>query len=293
MKNAKFLKKMRAGNADSGPLIRRRRREVALVNNLTHAHLFCMTLNLRLTYDFERFFYRVIGGEECPLWSCHRERREEISHKGNDTDRRIARPESGLQCIIFYNQMEKGYQPLLKKTAKLSFTNAAFIPDTPAGSLALAVSNNGLARLFFCARESFINFLADHDLAEDSPADGLLGEAVRQVSEYFAGQRKVFILPLDLAGQSPFREQALRQCSRIPFGQVITYGQLAARAGNPNAARAAGGAMANNPIALVIPCHRVVGSDRGLHGFSSPGGLRTKAVLLRHEGVSVEEERVK
>lgn len=198
-----------------------------------------------------------------------------------------------IYFFIFYNQIVKGNETLLIKTAKPSFTRAAFIPETPAGALALAVSGKGLARLFFCNRDGYIHFLVDHDLAEGSQADGLLGEAVRQVSEYFDGQRKVFDLPLDLSGQSPFREKALRQCARIPFGQTITYGELANRAGHPKAARAAGGAMANNPIALVIPCHRVVGSDRGLHGFSSPGGLGTKAILLRHEGVSVEQERVR
>ncbi|MBM3137338.1 MAG: methylated-DNA--[protein]-cysteine S-methyltransferase, partial [Chloroflexi bacterium] len=135
-------------------------------------------------------------------------------------------------------------------------------------------------------------FLLDHDLVEGNAETGLLGEAVRQVREYFNGDRKEFDLPLDLDGQSPFRMKALRECAQIPFGQTLTYGELALRAGNQKAARAAGGAMANNPIALVIPCHRVVGSDRGLHGFSSPGGLGTKAILLGHEGVQIKKEKV-
>ena len=168
----------------------------------------------------------------------------------------------------------------------------AFLDETPAGSLAVGISEKGLARLFFCDREGYIHFLADNDLPEDNPTEGLLGEVFREIREYFLGDRKSFDLPLDLSGQSVFREKALRECARIPFGQVVTYGELAARAGNPNAARAAGGAMANNPIALVIPCHRVVGSDKALHGFSSPGGLTTKAILLRHEGIKIESERV-
>ena len=118
-------------------------------------------------------------------------------------------------------------------------------------------------------------------------------EAIRQVEEYFKGKRSKFDLPLDLAGQTPFRTKVLRECARIPFGRVLTYGELAGKAGSPKASRAAGGAMAHNPIALIIPCHRVVGSDKGLHGFSSPGGLKTKAILLSHEGVAVEHERVK
>ncbi len=171
-------------------------------------------------------------------------------------------------------------------------TSAVFVPETPAGSLALAVSKKGLACLFFCNHEDYVHFLADNDVAESDPNEGMLGEAVKQVHEYFRGERKAFDLPLDLDGQSPFRKKALKECAKIPFGRTITYGELAGRAGNAKAARAAGGAMANNPIALVIPCHRVVGSDRGLHGFSSPGGLGTKAILLRHEGVNIQNQMV-
>jgi methylated-DNA-[protein]-cysteine S-methyltransferase len=171
-------------------------------------------------------------------------------------------------------------------------TSAAFIPETPAGSLALAVSGNGLACLFFCDRESYVHFLVDNDLAEGDPNTGLLGDTVRQIREYFLGTRRLFDLPIDLEGQPPFRKKVLSECAQIPFGQIITYGELAGKAGSPKAARAAGGAMANNPIALVIPCHRVVGSDHRLHGFSSPGGLGTKAILLRHEGIDVQMEMV-
>ena len=102
-----------------------------------------------------------------------------------------------------------------------------------------------------------------------------------------------FDLPLDLTGQTHFRTKVLHECAKIPFGRVLSYADLAGKAGSPNASRAAGGAMAHNPIALVIPCHRVVGSDRGLHGFSSPGGLKTKAILLTLEGIAVEKEHVK
>lgn len=181
---------------------------------------------------------------------------------------------------------------LMKNRMNKVLVAAAFMSNTPAGSLALAVSEKGLAQLFFCDRDGYVHFLADHDLPEGDPETGLLGEALGQVRDYFIGSCKSFDLPLDLDGQSPFRMKALLECARIPFGHIITYGDLASRAGNPRAARAAGGAMANNPIALVIPCHRVVGSDSGLHGFSSPGGLGTKAILLRHEGILVREEKV-
>jgi len=175
---------------------------------------------------------------------------------------------------------------------KNKIVSAAFIEKTPAGSLALAATDKGLARLFFCTRKDYIDFLTENNLSEETRST-IVEKAVKQVEEYFEGKRSSFDLPLDLAGQSPFRTKVLNECAKIPFGRLLTYANLAGKAGSPRASRAAGGAMANNPIALVIPCHRVVGSDRGLHGFSSPGGLKTKAILLTHEGVSVEKERIK
>jgi len=176
--------------------------------------------------------------------------------------------------------------------SKNKIVSAAFIEKTPAGSLALAATDTGLARLFFCIRKDYDAFLAENHLLEEVPS-AIVKEAANQVGEYFEGKRRKFDLPLDLDGQTPFRTRVLRECAKIPFGSVLTYAALAGKAGSPKASRAAGGAMAHNPIALIIPCHRVVGSDKGLHGFSSPGGLKTKAILLSHEGVAVEHERVK
>lgn len=170
--------------------------------------------------------------------------------------------------------------------------SAAFIEKTPAGSLTIAATQAGLARLFFCTRKDYDAFLAENHLRAEEPGK-IISETLRQVAEYFDGKRRLFEIPLDLKGQTPFRTRVLHSCAKIPFGSVLTYGALAAKAGSPKASRAAGGAMAHNPIALIIPCHRVVGSDKGLHGFSSPGGLKTKAILLAHEGVAIDHERVK
>jgi methylated-DNA-[protein]-cysteine S-methyltransferase len=110
-------------------------------------------------------------------------------------------------------------------------------------------------------------------------------EAGQQLREYFAGERKSFTIKADLAGMPPFYRRVLEACAKVPFGTVTTYKDLAAAAGSPNAARAAGSALASNPCLIVIPCHRVVGTN-GLGGFSAPGCLAAKRKLLGHEGVT-------
>ena len=105
--------------------------------------------------------------------------------------------------------------------------------------------------------------------------------AEREIRAYLAGRRRTFGVPLDLAGVPSFRRKVLRAARRIPYGATATYADLAWRAGNPRAARAAGQAMAHNPLALVVPCHRVVASGGGLGGFG--GGLALKRRLLALE----------
>jgi methylated-DNA-[protein]-cysteine S-methyltransferase len=106
-------------------------------------------------------------------------------------------------------------------------------------------------------------------------------EATRQLSQYFEGERRRFDLPLDLKG-SPFRRRVWQTIAGIPYGETATYAEVAISAGAPNAYRAAGSACGANPAAIIVPCHRVVGSDGGLHGYG--GGLSTKLWLLEHEG---------
>jgi len=112
---------------------------------------------------------------------------------------------------------------------------------------------------------------------EETP---LLKEAFRQLDLYLEGKLQVFSLPLKVEG-SPFMERAWKKLAEVPYGRTITYGDLAALAGNPKAARAAGMACARNPIAIFIPCHRVVGSGGRMVGFG--GGLNLKSWLLEHE----------
>lgn len=108
--------------------------------------------------------------------------------------------------------------------------------------------------------------------------------AVRQIGEYLRGERRAFDLPIDWSVLTPFQQRALRATCEIPYGQVLTYGELACQLGQPRAARAVGRAEATNPMPLVIPCHRLIGADGGLHGYGAGAGLETKAWLLRLEG---------
>jgi methylated-DNA-[protein]-cysteine S-methyltransferase len=108
-------------------------------------------------------------------------------------------------------------------------------------------------------------------------------EPIRQLSEYLAGKRQQFDLPLDLTTLSPFQAQALRLTMNIPYGQTSTYKDIALQMGEYKYARAVGRAEATNPIPLVIPCHRVLGTDGSLHGYGGPGGIKLKSWLLNLE----------
>lgn len=109
--------------------------------------------------------------------------------------------------------------------------------------------------------------------------------AVRQLDEYFSGARRVFDFPIELYG-TPFRLRVWRALTTIGYGEIMSYGELARRIGQPKAARAVGGAAHNNPVPIAVPCHRLVGSDGSLTGFAC--GLDMKAYLLRLEaGASI------
>ncbi len=107
--------------------------------------------------------------------------------------------------------------------------------------------------------------------------------ALQQLAEYLDGTRHQFALPLDLSHQTGFQRQVLLLTAQIPYGQTSTYKDLALQAGRPQAARAVGRVQATNPLPLVIPCHRVLGSDGSLHGYGGPGGIKLKAWLLQLE----------
>ncbi len=117
--------------------------------------------------------------------------------------------------------------------------------------------------------------------AETLP-DGTLRRAAQQLRDYYAGRPVTFDVPLDLTRQPPFRRRVLELLARVPRGQVTSYGELARRVGSPRAARAVGQAMRHNPLAPILPCHRVVGASGSLTGYG--WGLEMKRLLLELEG---------
>ena len=114
--------------------------------------------------------------------------------------------------------------------------------------------------------------------------DAALAEARRQLQAWFEGRIRVFDLPLAPQG-TPFQQRVWEEIRRIPFGSTRSYGELARRLGSPGASRAVGGATGRNPLSIVIPCHRVVGTGGGLTGYG--GGLERKRLLLELEGIPI------
>ena len=151
--------------------------------------------------------------------------------------------------------------------------------STPVGELTLVASERGL-RAVLWPNERPGRVQLGESTVGNATADAVLAEAVRQLEEYFRGERRAFDLPLDPVG-TEFQQQVWQVLRTIPYGQTISYGELAARLGDKNKSRAVGAANGRNPISIIVPCHRVVGSTGKLTGFAA--GVDTKDWLLRHE----------
>ncbi len=149
----------------------------------------------------------------------------------------------------------------------------------------MAVSEQGLAAIEWSQDEAdFGAFLAKRFKRPAEPDFEKAAPALLQLDQYLQGARKAFDLPIDWSLLSSFQRKVLGIVYAIPYGQVRTYGDIALEIGNPKAARAVGRANATNPMPLVIPCHRVIGSDGKLHGYGGGEGLPTKEWLLQLEG---------
>jgi len=148
---------------------------------------------------------------------------------------------------------------------------------SPVGNLKLVASDEGLVAILW--QNEKLSRVPLNELVEDTVHPILL-DTERELGEYFAGKRKTFSVPLDMRGTS-FQKNVWQALLAIPFGETRSYGQLAKQLGNPQAMRAVGAANGRNPISIIVPCHRVIGSSGKLTGFA--GGLETKAYLLNLE----------
>lgn len=156
--------------------------------------------------------------------------------------------------------------------------------DSPIGELLVAVTSKGLVTVAFDDddRDRVLTRLSrevsPRVMEAAAPTDG----ARRELEEYFRGQRHRFELHIDRRLIGPFAGKVLRATSRVGFGELATYGDIAARIERPQAARAVGRALGSNPIPIVLPCHRIVGANGSLTGYG--GGMARKETLLRLEG---------
>ena len=150
-----------------------------------------------------------------------------------------------------------------------------FVMKSPFGNIAVTVSSHGLQELKLCIGNSWL-------APALKPPRTPFGKEVRdQLKDYFAKKRTNFDLQLDLQG-TDFQKKVWNELRKIPYGRTVSYGHIAQRIGNPKAARAVGSANNKNPLWIIVPCHRVVGSKGKLTGYA--GGLDMKAYLLQLEG---------
>lgn len=158
---------------------------------------------------------------------------------------------------------------MTKPVASLSF-------ESPIGAITIEAIDEKITRL---------------TIGQHSPNAGsskVLGEAKKQVSEYLAGKRTKFELPVALHG-TDFQMAVYKQIANVGFGKTISYAEIAAKIGKPLASRAVGGAVGSNPVPLIVGCHRVLGASGKITGYSGGQGLPTKRALLQLEGIASKE----
>ena len=167
---------------------------------------------------------------------------------------------------------------------KLDYIYVGKETDTPIGSIWVAVSEQGLVAVELNEEpEYLIKRLPKLGYRQVISDPQKTTAVLQQIREYLLGERQEFEIPIDWSGLTPYQERALRATYEIPYGEVTTYGEIAKQLGNPKGAIAVGRAEATNPMPLVIPCHRVLGADGGLHGYGAGKGIETKAWLLELE----------
>ncbi len=158
------------------------------------------------------------------------------------------------------------------------------IIETRAGFAGYVATDAGLRRVYLpeATREKTLRAICA-DFKETVADARLLSDFAQQLTRYFSGQPVDFDVPLDVGDTTPFRKKIWAACQKVRYGQTASYQDLAARAGNPRAARAVGTAMRQNPCPLVIPCHRIIATGGGLGGYSGSCGVEFKRQLLEME----------
>jgi len=165
------------------------------------------------------------------------------------------------------------------------------LTETPIGPISFFAGDAGLERLAF---SSLTALKADEGIEEAQPSlPGMtvVSTLLSELNAYFFGLQRSFSVAINWDVIRGFQARVLRKVADIPYGVVVTYGEMAKELGSEGGARAVGRALATNPIPIVTPCHRVIGADRSLHGYL--GGSQTKAFLLRLEGHRIDGERVR
>ncbi|TXI01221.1 MAG: methylated-DNA--[protein]-cysteine S-methyltransferase [Rhizobium sp.] len=153
--------------------------------------------------------------------------------------------------------------------------------ESPLGPIIVAATSKGLAGLWFDGQRHLPN-------TQDWPHEAnhpILIKAIRQLREYFDGQRRAFDLPLDLQSGTAFQQSVWKALLEIRSGETTSYGQLSKKIGKAAAVRAVGAAVGRNPVSVIVPCHRVLGGDGSLTGYA--GGLERKTALLKLEGATL------
>lgn len=151
---------------------------------------------------------------------------------------------------------------------------------TPTGNVLIAIGPKGLFKVGgYIERTDLIR------MERSGPRETReLVRAIKELQEYCEGKRREFTVKVDLTGGTPFQQKVWRELLKIPYGRVITYGELAKRVGRPGAARAVGNAVGSNPVGIIVPCHRVVASGGRIGDWSGGGGIEGKIRLLKLEG---------
>ncbi len=159
--------------------------------------------------------------------------------------------------------------------------------DTPLGNFRLVASDLGLVALEWADAQPELNAYLKKIRRTAEPSQKKLIPYARELREYLNGKRTAFTIPIDWTFFTPFQREALQAVFRIPYGETRTYIDIAREIDRPHAYRAVGAANAMNPMPIVIPCHRLLGTDGKLHGYGGGDGLPTKEWLLKLEGVTL------